>query len=119
MSHLGGHVNTTNLETGTFNYLNKKYKLKSFLDIGCGLGGMVQLANENNLLARGLEGDDDAIKQSNVSNLITKIDFSKEKYDNKLGIDTFDLGYSSEFLEHVDEEYIDNYMTAFQKCNTF
>ena len=116
MSHLGGHVNKTNLEEGTFNYLNKKYNLKSFLDIGCGPGGMVQLANENKLLARGLEGDDNAIKQSNVSNLITKIDFSKEKYDNQLDIDAFDLGYSSEFLEHVDEKYIDNYMTAFQKC---
>ena len=116
MSHLGGHINTTNIETGTFNYLNKKYNLKSFLDIGCGPGGMVQLANENNLLARGLEGDDNAIKQSNVSNLITKIDFSKEKYDDQLTIDSFDLGYSSEFLEHVDEEYIDNYMPAFQKC---
>ena len=36
MSHLGGHVNTTNLETGSFIYLNNKYNLKSFLDIGYG-----------------------------------------------------------------------------------
>ena len=116
MSHLGGHINTTNLEIGTFNYLIKKYNFKSFLDIGCGTGRMVQLANENNLLARGLEGDYDAIKQSKVTDLISKIDFSKEKYDNQLNIDYFDLGYSSEFLEHVDEEYIENYITAFQKC---
>lgn len=116
MEHLGGHINITNLEIGTFTYLNETYNLKSFLDIGCGTGGMVELANKNNLLARGLEGDDIAIKKSNVSNLITKIDFSKEKYDNQLDIEFFDLGYSSEFLEHVDEKYIDNYMTAFKRC---
>ena len=116
MSHLGGHVNKTNLEIGMFEYLNKKYNIKSFLDIGCGPGGMVKLADENNLLARGLEGDGDVIDKSDINNLITKIDFTKEKYENQLNISTFDLGYSSEFLEHVEEKYIDNYMSAFKLC---
>ena len=115
-SHLGGHVSKTNLEIGTFEYLKEKYNLKSFLDIGCGTGGMVQLANQNNLLSRGLEGDEKAIKKSKVKKLITKIDFTKEKYINQLNIKFFDLGYSSEFLEHVEEKYIKNYIMSFKKC---
>lgn len=116
MSHLGGHINKTNLEIGVLKYLKKKYLLKSFLDIGCGTGGMVKLANDYNLLSRGLEGDINAIKNSEVPELLKQIDFSKERYENQLNIDNFDLGYSVEFLEHVDEKYIENYFNAFKKC---
>tara|TARA_A100001011_G_C14144367_1_gene771172 strand:+ start:39 stop:788 length:750 start_codon:yes stop_codon:yes gene_type:complete len=116
MSHLGGHINKTNLEFGVLNYLKNKYNIKSFLDIGCGTGGMVKLANDNNILSRGLEGDPNAIKQSEVPELLKLIDFSKEKYENQLNFDNFDLGYSVEFLEHVEEKYIENYINSFKKC---
>ena len=115
MSHLGGHINKTNLELGILKYLKNKYNIESFLDIGCGTGGMVELANNHNLESRGLEGDPDAITKSNISNLIKQIDFSVEKYDDQLDIKNFDLGYSVEFLEHVDEKYIKNYINAFKK----
>lgn len=111
--HLGGHVNKTNLEKGTIDYLINKYEIKSFLDIGCGTGGMVEYVNNKKLLSQGVEGDEDAINQSNVSNLIQKIDFSMEKYNV---VQNYDLGYSVEFLEHVDEKFIDNYIDTFKSC---
>jgi len=111
--HLGGHINKTNLEIGTIDYLINKYKLKSFLDIGCGTGGMVEYVNNKKLLSHGVEGDGNAINQSNVSNLIKKVDFSIDKYDV---VQNYDLGYSVEFLEHVDEKFIDNYIDAFKSC---
>jgi len=116
MSHLGGHQNKTNLDLGILKYLRNKYSIQSFLDIGCGTGGMVKLANDLNMLSRGLEGDKNVIKKSNVSKLLKHIDFSKVKYENQLNIDSFDLGYSVEFLEHVDEKYTENYLNAFKKC---
>lgn len=115
-THLGGHVNRTNLEIGCINYLINKYKIRSFIDIGCGTGGMVELLHSKNIISKGLEGDIKAIKKSKVSNLITQIDFSKEEYKSK---DIYDLGYSVEFLEHVDEKYIKNYIGAFKNCKYF
>ena len=56
-SHLGGHKNKTHLDEGTIDYLIKKFKPKSFLDIGCGPGGMVKIATNKGLKARGIDGD--------------------------------------------------------------
>ncbi len=33
-----------------------------------------------------------------------------------MGMHGFDLGYSVEFLEHVEEQYMDNYMYVFCGC---
>ena len=30
----------------------------------------------------------------------------------------YDIGWSVEFVEHVEEKYIPNYMPCFQSCNT-
>ena len=49
-SHLGGHLNKTHNDRGTLMFLIQEYGIKSFLDIGCGPGGMVALAG-----MRGLE----------------------------------------------------------------
>ena len=38
-------------------YLTEKFGIKSFLDIGCGPGGMVQLAAWRGLDAMGIDGD--------------------------------------------------------------
>ena len=77
-------------------------------DIGCGPGDMEQVCNKLNITFNGLEGDENCKKEN-----IRIIDFSKEKYEsNKM----YDLGYSTEFLEHVEEKYIENYINAFKNC---
>ena len=113
MSHLGGHTDKTNIDEGLLNYLIKKYKINSFLDIGCGLGGVVKIMKEKGIDAKGLEGDLNAIESSLVKDNIEKIDFSKIGFSSKK---KFDLGYSCEVLEHIDEIYIDNIMSAFKAC---
>lgn len=106
-SHLGGHGNTTHIDTGTLKYLKKKYEIKSMVDIGCGPGGMVQVAKDMGINCIGIDGD------PNVNPDILW-DFT----DNMLlpGMHSFDLGYSVEFLEHVDEQYMENYMWVFGGC---
>ena len=40
--HLGGHMNKTHLDKGALAWIKNKFNAKTYLDIGCGPGGMVQ-----------------------------------------------------------------------------
>jgi hypothetical protein len=108
MSHLGGHINKNNIEFGSILFLKEKFKIKNMIDIGCGPGDMKNVCDELNIIYSGLEGDSSCKKD-----FIKIIDFTKEKYNNN---NINDLGYSTEFLEHVEEKYMDNYINAFTNC---
>ena len=56
-AHLGGHQNKTHLDHGALDWLIKTTNAKTFLDIGCGPGGMVELAKSKGLLVKGIDGD--------------------------------------------------------------
>ena len=105
--HLGGHGGITHLDRGVLDYMIAKYKIKSFLDIGCGPGGMVNLANQKGLQSYGIDGDF-TVKRPNLNFQI--IDYSKTK---SLLNQKYDFVWSCEFVEHVDEQYIPNYMPDF------
>lgn len=93
-------------------FLIKEYNIKSFLDIGCGPGGMVALAQMRGLEAVGIDGDWEVPKEPDTNIIIH--DFTTGPcFTSK---NEFDLGWSVEFLEHVDEKYQDNYMQAFARC---
>lgn len=109
--HLGGHNGITHTDEGVLRWVISKLKINSMLDIGCGPGGMVEIANWYGLDAHGIDGD------------YTLERFDKEKFTihdfttgpapiNK----QYDLGWSCEFVEHVYEEYIPNYAQAMQQC---
>lgn len=106
--HLGGHMNKTHVDEGAFNWL-LSLGVKSFLDIGCGPGGMVKLANENKIRAIGVDGD----------YTITRFDptyFIIHDYTTGSPVlaEKYDVAWSVEFLEHVEEQYMPNYMQTFQ-----
>ncbi len=105
-NHLGGHGNTTHLDLQTLLYLKDKYDIKTMVDIGCGPGGMVTAAETMGIVALGIDGD--SIVEPQVLH-----DFTKGMAELP---ESFDLGWSVEFLEHVDEQYMDNYMDVFQRC---
>jgi len=110
--HLGGHLNKTHNDRGTLLFLIREYGIKSFLDIGCGPGGMVSLAGMRGLEAVGIDGDWEVPKEKDTFILIH--DFTNGPcFTTKA---EFDLGWSVEFLEHVDEKYQDNYMQTFALC---
>ena len=110
-SHLGGHLDKTHNDRGALRYLIEELDIKSFLDIGCGPGGMIKLANWRGLKAVGIDGDWLVEKERDVTILIHDFNDGPPKLD-----ETFDLAWSVEFLEHVDEQYQDNYMQAFVRC---
>ena len=54
--HLGGHQGKTHTDEGTLNWAIHYLDVKSMLDIGCGPGGMVELANSMGVDAFGVDG---------------------------------------------------------------
>lgn len=108
--HLGGHGNKTHLDEGSLRWF-RELGFKSFLDVGCGPGGMVQLAEELGFDSFGIDGDY-TLERYNPNKFLIH-DFTK----GPAPIDkTFDVCWSVEFVEHVYEEYIPNYVDAMKKC---
>jgi len=112
--HLGGHMNKTHLDQGSLAFMQKNLNVKSMLDIGCGPGGMVKLANDMNINAHGIDGDYKVERPGVNDNWITIHDYTTGSSNLDLKVD---LVWSVEFVEHVDEEYQDNYMKDFQRGN--
>jgi 2-polyprenyl-3-methyl-5-hydroxy-6-metoxy-1,4-benzoquinol methylase len=108
-SHLGGHDNETHLDDGVLDYMIKKYSIKSYIDIGCGPGGMCELAASKGLKVLGIDGDYTLThKEPTLIHDFTNGSASVE--------DIFDMAWSCEFLEHVEEKYMPHYMDSFQKA---
>ena len=110
--HLGGHGNKTHLDNGALQWLQQTLNATSYLDIGCGPGGMVQLASELGFKALGIDGDYTLDRYDTTKFIIHDFTTGPIKLENK-----FDLGWSVEFVEHVYEQYIPNYMPLFEKGN--
>jgi len=108
--HLGGHNGLTHLDEGALDWF-KNLGHKSFLDIGCGPGGMVELAEQKGFYVLGIDGDH-TLERYNPKNFILHDFTTGPAPVNEI----FDIGWSVEFVEHVYEKYIPNYVQAMQKC---
>lgn len=111
--HLGGHGGLTHLDEGALSWL-KNLGNSSFLDIGCGPGGMVQLAESMEFKVLGIDGDY-TLERYNPDRFIIH-DFAKAPIEIN---EIYDIGWSVEFVEHVYEEFIPNYMATMQAAKHF
>lgn len=109
--HLGGHRNITHTDENTLVYLKNKFNVQSMYDVGCGPGGMLILANKHGINAIGIDGDFTINYPKNIKVHIH--DFTT----GPLFLPKVDLSWSCEFLEHVKEEFIDNYFEVFKQSN--
>jgi len=110
MEHLGGGGKRCHIDEGALKYAKNKFNITSMVDIGCGIGGMLALANKHNISYKGIDGDPELAMPS--PNFIVH-DF-RNKFDKELN--NIDLAWSVEFLEHVEEEYMENYLAVFRKA---
>lgn len=109
MSHLGGHFGFTAMCLPTLDYIKEKYNIRSMIDIGCGPAGMTEYANLMGIYAIGIDGDTSLGEKPYVK--------FHDYVEGKLQLfETFDLAYSTEFLEHVEEKFLPNFMPSFQKA---
>jgi SAM-dependent methyltransferase len=107
--HLGGHEYLTQFDEGAFDYLVARFGIRTMVDIGCGPGGMVYYALSRGVRAVGIDGDPNYARDCPV---IIEHDYTLKP----LFIGEFDLAWSVEFLEHVEERYIPNFMETFRSC---
>jgi len=112
-NHLGGFIIENDPATftpGLWRWICGKYKIKSVVDIGCGMGYSIKEFLNHCSDVVGLDGSDYIQENSEWKDLIEKVDFANKKY---VPDRTYDLAWSSEFLEHVEEQYIPNYIEVF------
>ncbi len=117
-SHLGGHENETHIDVGTLTYLVEKFGIKSVIDVGCGPGGMVKTGLEMGLDYVGVDGDFTVERDPSIKDCVIIHDFTQEPplFKNANNEEVFDLGWTVEFLEHVDAHYIYNFMKTLRQC---
>ena len=112
--HLGGGEKRCHIDKGSVAYMKSKFDIKTMVDIGCGRGEQVRIGLDLGVDSIGVDGD---IWQSNRfwGDLpIIAHDYITGPCPDIEG-KSFDLVWSVEFLEHVEEQYIPNFMADFQK----
>lgn len=116
--HLGGFISAQNGDSGTFdpdvwNYLFETFKPSSVVDVGCGEGHVLDYFKKLNVKTiLGVDGCRAVYDQSPVPEDIMIVDFTRGGF---IPNDIFDLAWSCEFVEHVEEKFIKNYFSIFEK----
>lgn len=108
--HLGGHEEETHLDDGALDYLINTMGVKTMVDIGCGPAGMVELARSKGLEVLGVDGD--FVVERNVDDIVIH-DYQAAPYVPEK---SYDLAWTVEFVEHIEEQYIRNFVATMDKC---
>jgi SAM-dependent methyltransferase len=119
-NHLGGCVidNNTSGDIGTYapqvwDKLIELYNPKTILDVGCGAGYSLKYFMDKGIDGIGIEGYREAIQRSPIKGNLIEHDYTKGEY---IPASNFDLAWSCEFVEHVEEQYLHNFMKSFNAC---
>lgn len=115
--HLGGNVpggDALTFYPELWRWLVERFSVRTVLDIGCGEGHALAEFEKDGARAIGIEGH-----KANVSEAVNKglkcilHDFTKGVAPL---LEEFDLGWCCEFVEHVEEQFVENILTAFRQC---
>lgn len=98
--HLGGHGNVTHVDEGALRFFAGLGCMK-MIDLGCGPGGQTEKARELGYSCVSIDGDPSV--NPNVLHDFTKGPV-REEWENP------DLVWCVEFVEHVEERYIPNFL---------
>ena len=109
--YLGGHDWVTHTDQGALQYMIDKFNIQTMLDVGCGPGGQVKVAKELGLDVEGVDGDPRVIAEAEGI-VINECDYTKDTFERDV-----DFIWSVEFLEHVKEQFQENYMKTFARAN--
>lgn len=117
MNHLGGCFLQGDIGTyapQVWDKLIEKYNVKSVLDVGCGPGYSLLYFLQKNIVGMGIEGYLPAIEASPVKNNIIIHDYTSGPY---IPFNQFNLAWCCEFVEHVEEKFLNNFMETFTRCD--
>tara|TARA_R110001606_G_C15028647_1_gene610716 strand:- start:40 stop:570 length:531 start_codon:yes stop_codon:yes gene_type:complete len=110
MKHLGGHQNITHIDFGVLSFLKEKLGCETLVDVGCGPAEQLSVARKVGYSAAiGIDGDPKMRKENVIIHDYTTGEYVPES--------NFDLAWSCEFVEHVEEKFVCNFMATFKKCD--
>lgn len=118
--HLGGSYldvpDTNTYCPDVWQYLADKYLIDTMVDVGCGAGWNTEWWHSRGFHAVGIEGWPDAIAKIRLPmERVIVHDYTK----GPLPIPRTDFGWCSEFVEHVEEQFIGNWMATAACCRYF
>lgn len=110
--HLGGYV--AGGDPGTWcpklwSFLVRKHAIRSVLDLGCGEGHAARFFRGLGCEVLGVDGCEQAIRDSVIPDAVALHDFRNGPFEPGR---RFDLVWSCEFLEHIDEEFLPNVLAT-------
>ena len=95
-------------------YLITTFDIKSIIDVGCGFGfHSIFFKEAFKVEVLGIEGSQKIVELSLIPDDVVYHDYTTGIYVPEK---TYDLGWSIEFVEHVDEQYTHNFLRTFQNC---
>ena len=110
---LGGNIRHGDSHTHCpvlWQYLIDRFAIRSMLDVGCGEGHAVDWFNRHGVYAVGIDGLPLNIERA--VHPIIRHDLKRCPFDMPV-----DLVWSCEVAEHIDEQYVDNYLNTLA-CGT-
>lgn len=123
IEHLGGYIVGGDYRTfapEVWHELVRLYNPTSFVDVGCGTGATVWWWQDNapSCISHGIEGHPDAVEMARKkAPVIIEHDFCIGPPTDSLLLPAYDIGWSAEFVEHVDEKHVPNFMDVFFRCS--
>ncbi len=115
--HLGGAFlaapDTTTFLPDVWEYLIGKYQVESVLDVGAGAGWSTKWFAERGVYTLGVEGWREALEKSQCRANIVEHDYSAAPFVPSM---LLDLAWCAGFVEHIEEEFIPNFIASFRAC---
>lgn len=106
--HLGGYLVGGDPDTiypELWDWLVDTWEVKTMIDVGCGDGAALKHFAARGCTVLGIEGT------SQTDPNIVKHDFTTGPFHPG---EPWDLAWSCEFVEHVEEQYVPNFMATFE-----
>jgi cyclopropane fatty-acyl-phospholipid synthase-like methyltransferase len=113
-SGVGGAIpqgDSNTMMPDVWGYLLVKYNPRMLIDVGCGFGHTMKWFADYGVHVVGVDGWQRAIDENAMPDHAKLHDFTKGPYIHGTA---FDLAWCAEFLEHVEEKYVPNFMPIFQ-----
>jgi SAM-dependent methyltransferase len=127
--HLGGYISAKHPRSAEFGmehgdsatwapqlwrWIRSELQVDSVLDVGCGEGHAAGFFRDLGCRIGGVDGSALALQDSVIPEVHLKHDYSIGPF---LPEDDYELVWCCEFVEHVEEKFVDNFLTTFN-CAT-